>query len=91
MSKTKTEWWAVVASAGGAIAVRAGRNPPEPPGFSLQKSGGVALLQCSMEDQERHILAEISALPRPSREQLLALAEKHKPPQSWYDEEDDLF
>ena len=43
------------------------------------------------EIDEKRVLKEIAAIPGPSRDTLLSLADRCKPPQAWYEEEDELF
>lgn len=47
--------------------------------------------QTRQEQVERQVSKEIAAVSGPSRDTLLSLAERCKPPQSWYEEEDELF
>jgi len=79
----------MVATAGGAIAISA--EDGNKPRYLCVQSRGDGIVPWSWEQMEHEMLTEIAALPQLPRERLLYLAEKHKPPQSWYDEEDDLF
>jgi hypothetical protein len=46
--------------------------------------------QARQDEVEKKVLADIAAMPGPPRDKLLALADQCRPPQSWYEEEDEL-